>query len=122
MIAIRNHGPSVATIISPTDCDSFYRVAIPMYRELLQNMIKDAETNVFVRPACDFISTVIIRTILIFRLVEHHYRTRINQLNRFSLPLMLTKSQAMGNRYIIELWNAERWATCPNPPGDIITT
>ena len=122
MIAIRNQGTGVVAMISSNDCDTFYRIAIPMYKELLQRMIEEAETNVFVRPACDFVFSVIIRTILIYRLVEHHYRARINQLNRFSLPSILNKSQAMGNRYIIDLWNSERSATCPDSPGDIITT
>ena len=97
---------------------------MPMYRGLLKRLTQEADTNVFVRPACDFISTVIIRTIFIYRLVEHYYRTRINQLNRVgsSLPLILNKNQAMGDRYIRELWEAERSATCPDPPGNIITT
>ena len=74
-IAVRNQGPDIDARMYPTDCDTFYLIAMPMYRELLQRLTQEAETNIFVRPACNFISTVIIRTILIYRLVEHYYRT-----------------------------------------------
>ena len=62
----------------PMDCDTFYWVALPMYQELLAEFKNEAKTNIIVKPACDFIATVIIRIILIYRFVEQYYTLETN--------------------------------------------